>query len=75
MDFYMSLNNSKLPLENEVFVEISNAESAIGFYDDKDVQLLNEVLSFDMPFMTTDKELKKIYEIVKNNMKNENIDE
>ena len=69
MDFYMSLGNrSKMPEYKEINVKPLEVEvESIGCTVQIDHQIIEESLSFGMEFMTTDKVLKKLYKLMKNN--------
>ena len=70
MDFYMSLDDSKTPEDNDINIEVNkDVESSIGYSSKEDYQVIGESLSFGMDFMTTDKVLKKLYLLVKEKQK------
>ena len=64
MDFYTSVEGDvKMPEYNEISVEPAvDYEEGIGAIIEQDNQMLTEVLSMGMPFITTDKLLKDIYD-------------
>ena len=67
MDFYMSLgDDAVMPDYTDIDVEVAQVEEqSHGLINKYDRQIINEALSFGMPFMTTDKVLKKWYEKLK----------
>ena len=63
MFFYMDVEDEKLPESNLILVKpLETNELSIGLISHQDQQLLKETLSFGMPFMTTDKVLRKYYD-------------
>ena len=66
MDFYMSLDDSKLPEPCTIEVAPKECEEQfIGFTAEEDIQIISEALHYGMPFMTTDKVLRTLYELNK----------
>lgn len=70
MDFYMTNEHSVLPEYKEIDVK-PNKDIPRGICSctiRQDTDLIEEALQFGMPFMTTDKVLKALYEIYKKNI-------
>lgn len=67
MDFYMSLgDSSNLPEYSEIDVEPADIAFGPGLIIAEDRNILEEALSMNMAFMTTDKVLEKIFASVSN---------
>ena len=67
MDFYMSLgDSSNLPEYREIDVEPADVDYGPGLIIAEDRKILEEALSMNMSFMTTDKVLNEIYDSVRN---------
>lgn len=61
MDFYMSLNNSKMPEYEVIDVKPSKIENETpGYITQQDHEMISQSKAFGMPFMTTDKVLQKM---------------
>ena len=69
MDFYMSIGDkTRMPEYEDIYLEPAvGVEETIGCTIKEDRQLIEESLSFGMEFMTTDKVLKELYNVMKNN--------
>jgi len=68
MDFYMSLDNSSMPKDETIELEPNlNVDTTVGYALTEDYQVMGEALSFGMDFMTTDKVLKELFKIIKEN--------
>ena len=66
MDFYMVLENSKMPKEGSYDLEPNrDVQTSIGYALTEDYQVMGEALSFGMEFMTTDKVLKQLFNVMK----------
>lgn len=69
MDFYMPLEESNMPdcMEEDIAPAVLDEEqTSPGCTLKQDRQIVTESLDLGMPFLTTDKVLKKKYEIMKN---------
>ena len=66
MDFYMALKDSKMPKAEVYDLEPNrDVDTSVGYALTEDYQVMGEALSFGMDFMTTDKVLKQLFSIMK----------
>ena len=64
----MSLDNSSMPKDETIELEPNlNVDTTVGYALTEDYQVMGEALSFGMDFMTTDKVLKELFKIIKEN--------
>ena len=67
MDYYMNMGEESIVLPESKEIEVKPVkidDQYYGYTTQEDVQLLGETITYGMPFMTTDKVLKTIYEAV-----------
>lgn len=70
MDYYMSLGSEKvMPGYSEIDVEPADVPDSLGFFIQPDYEMVQQSVAMGMMFMTTDKVLESLYEILNNNKK------
>ena len=68
MDYYMSIGDDRvMPEFASLDVEPADAPNQLGFFIQPDLEMVQQSVAMGMMFMTTDKVLKTLYEILNNN--------
>ena len=68
MDYYMSLGSERvMPEYMDLDVEPADVPDTLGFFIQADLDMVQQSVAMGMMFMTTDKVLEALYEIINNN--------